>query len=120
MAKSAKNGTVTIGGVEVEDVTNITVNKVQELHPYSSNKTGGAKKRIIGHSDNSGEFTILDDDNTLVVQGSRVESVIITSDGAEVLFSGTVVFGDLSYGVNIDAGDQVVVTCPWFADPDAA
>ena len=113
--KSAKSGTVTFGTLQA-DVTDISINDVQDLHAYGSSSTGGVRKRVTGYTDATGSFTVLNDVLVTVSKGA-VDDLVITSDGTEELYSGQVVIGDITYGVPIGDGSPVETVINWEASP---
>jgi len=108
---SAKTGTGSWDGTDLDDVTNITVNKDGGVKTYASSSTSGNISRRKGHVDAEGSFTMKDevvpfdegDDGTLILKSST----------ATTLFTGTAIILNISYSVPIEAGDIVEATVTW-------
>ena len=112
--KSAKSGDVSFGGVTVTNVTDITISETANVKEYASSSSSGAVKRVAGHNDISGSFTMKDDDlaTASIVKGTSA-ALIIRDDGALELYNGTAMITDIRYTVPIESGDIVEATIDW-------
>ena len=108
---SAKSGTATWDGTGLFDVTNIDFTIASDVKEYASSATAGQKSRRAGHSDKSGSFTLKADEVPFDEGDSA--TLIITSDGSEVLFTGTAMIIDIGYSVPVESGDIVEANVSW-------
>jgi len=108
--KSAKSGTVSWDGA-LSDVTNIDVSNSNDVKEYASSSTSGEKSRRAGHSDTTGSFTLKAD--TFAFDEGDDGTLIITSDGTEVLFTGTAMIIDVNYSVPVEGGDIIECNVTW-------
>ena len=109
--KSAKSGTGTWDGTALDDVTNIDLNLASDVKEYASSATSGQKSRRAGHSDSSGSFTMKAD--TVPFDEGDSGTLILTSDGSEVLFTGTAMIIDIGFSVPVESGDIVEANVTW-------
>lgn len=111
--KSAKNGTAEfgVGPTTVADVTDITVNVTSDENRYASSSTSGEYRRVAGHEDMAGSFTILADAMPAgLAIGTTITSLVITSDGTVELFNDDAFISNISYNVPIGGGAPVSAT----------
>lgn len=108
--KSAKNGTATIEGSDVDDVSDITVTEEVEGQEYATSSTNGTKFEVAGHIKRSGSFTVKDDQ--FQAPGSVV-TLILTSDGSVELFNGNALLKTRNPSVPIEGGDVVETVVDW-------
>ena len=109
--KSAKSGTATWDGAALGDVTDISVDLSSDVKEYASSSTSGKKSRRAGHSDGNGSFTMKSD--TVTFDEGDSGTLIITSDGSEVLFTGTAMIIDIGFSVPVESGDIVEAAVTW-------
>jgi len=112
--KSAKSGTVAFDGA-LDDVTDISVNEVNDVQEYASSSTSGSKSRVAGHGDTTGSFTMKSDAVDFAVGDDG--TLVVTSDGAVELFNGAAIILDISYSVPVEAGSIVEAVVNWGAKP---
>jgi len=106
---SAKTGTVTIGGSPLQDIVNITIEKVSEEKTYATSSTNGRRYEIGGHESVSGSFEVLGGSNA--VQGSIVSLVITNAGPAN--FNGYAHIRSNNVTSNVDSGDLIGNVINW-------
>lgn len=117
--KSAKTGTVSWKGTPATDVTDIKVNKSSDVKEYASSSTAGKKRRIAGHSDATGSFTVLNDSKATFVKGDH-GTLLVKSDSSTTMYNGTVIIISAEYSVPVGDGGPCEINVTWGAAPNLA
>lgn len=119
-AFSAKDSTVKIGSVgsEAEPTAEFlrgNCTDIVENEAYSSNKTGGRRRRVAGIADWTGELTFKEDDTTHVGQEMipGTETSLIVELASGVTYSGTVLWGEHEIGVDVNGGTVPEIRVPF-------
>lgn len=103
---SAKNGTCTFKGVEL-NVTDISITRVEDQDVYASSKTGGQKSRIGGHSDTTGSWTQIEP--PAFAEGAEGQ-LTINSDIGEVAYNGLARVESIEDGYPVEGGTRKTYT----------
>ena len=110
---SAKSGTITAGGVEMNNVRNITITETSDNKAYATNDTDGQMNRVAGHLDWSGSLELYAESGTLIVPNSMAAGgafvLIAKSDGTKNV-SGTAIIDSVENNIDVESGDLVSVT----------
>jgi hypothetical protein len=114
---SAKNGVVSWEAVVVGEATNIVVNTTTDAQVYASSSSSGKKKRVAGHVDNEGTFTLLAD--VWAIAKGTIGTLLLESITGTTLFSGEAMITDRSFNVDIGTGAIVSLDVTWGAVPTA-
>lgn len=111
---SAKNGTVSLDGAAVKDVTDITVTDEVDGIEYATSSTAGKKFENAGHRKISGSFTILQHIAADILAAlGQVKPLIITTDGANEAFNGNALIKSATPSIPVQGGDDIARTINW-------
>lgn len=114
-AISGKDGAVSHGGTDFVDTLGWTLNEIVGLHPYGSNATSGGTRRVAGRSDWNGTVTFAYQSGAPEIRAG--DSVALVLDlNATKSFSGTGIFGNVAYNVDVNTGAIVSVTANFEAN----
>ena len=117
---SSKTGNVKWGTApaDILDVRGWQLEQVSELKPYATSDTAGHRKRVAGHTDWTGSWTMYQDDTTQLTDNVTVGS----SDTLELYEDGTLkwvgvaMIASISPNVDIESGDIVSYTVAFEAN----
>jgi hypothetical protein len=106
---SGQYGDVKIGSTQISEVSKWSYNPKVTIHAYSSNKTGGYKKKVAGIKDGTGSIEgIYDPANPIMATidiGTAVTLKLYLT--ATVFYSVPAIISSLKLDVDIDTGDFV-------------
>ncbi len=118
MPFSGKDGDVLVGGAQVCELTSWSFNPTSNNPSWSSNKSGGFKKREAGVKDGSGSFEGKYDEDvsifSLLREGSKV--VLTLKLNASISFTVNAIVDDLTVEVDLDDGEIVSFTVNFSID----
>lgn len=111
---SGKNGTVSLNGSPVLDVTDISPNLEVDGNEYATSSTNGKKFETPAHSKESGSFNVLQHKAAVLVAAvGTVASLIITTNGTNEVFNGFALIKSASPSIAVQGGDNIERTVNW-------
>lgn len=107
---SAKNASGTFATNDLGDLTNVTINRPQQLEEYASSGTGGQISRVAGHQDASGQFTMLQEPT---FNRGDTGNLTILYDTGENAYNGGAIIGDIQATIDIRSGNAITWQITW-------
>lgn len=115
---SGQGGDFTVGGQSIKEVKKWSLNTMIVIHAYSSNKTGGFKRKVTGIKDGKGSIEgVWDPAAPLPSQmevGQTLAAAALTKAGQQYTYNA--LFADNKVSVDIDTGDIIGWTSDYEVD----